>query len=248
MIDIGPRDRPKVLIVDDELGVLDSLADSLRKEFHVLATDMLDEALALLKGKDIAVLITDQRMPNFTGANLLELSSRISPNTVRTLITGYADINAVVQAVNDGHLYHYFSKPWDPEPFRAVVQRAAARFAGNEDHRKLLDSLPLVDEDDPAPAEATPPIGDEVAQLQHDNRILQETLDTLKKSHWHLRKLQEVLPICVVCGKVKSAEAKWEDVHTYLRANAEFLSHGYCPDCGRQALQELDNEFKKDAT
>ena len=248
MIEVGARDRPKILVVDDERGVLESLADFLRKDFHVLATDMLDEALALLKGKDIAVLITDQRMPNFTGAHLLELASRISPNTVRILITGYADIHAVVQAVNDGHLYHYFSKPWDPEPFRAVVQRAAARFAGNEDHRRLLDSLTPVDETGPASAETIPPIGDDMAQLQHDNRVLQETLDTLHRTHWHLRKIQEVLPICVGCGKVKTSDAKWEDVLAYLQANAEFLSHGYCPDCARQAEREFDNELGKDST
>lgn len=154
----------------------------------------------------------------------------------------------MVQAVNDGHLYHYFSKPWDPEPFRAVVQRGAARFAGSEDHRRLLDDLTSVDERKPASAETIPPIGDEVAQLQHDNRVLQEALATLKDTHWHLRKLQEVLPICAVCGKVKSAEAKWEDVLTYLRANADFLSHGLCPDCARQAEQDFDNESRKDST
>jgi response regulator RpfG family c-di-GMP phosphodiesterase len=248
VIDVGPRDKPKILIVDDEQIVLESLADFLRKDFHVFATDMLDEALALLKGKDIAVLITDQRMPDFTGAHLLEISSRISPNTVRMLITAYADINAVAQAVNDGHLYHYFAKPWDPAPFLAVVRRGAARFAENEDHRRLLRDLTLVDEKKRPSAEAIPPNDDEVAQLQHDNRVLQEALDTLKHTHWHLRKLQEVLPICAVCGKVKSAEAKWEDVLTYLRGNADFLSHGLCPDCARHAKEEFDNEFGKDST
>jgi heme-degrading monooxygenase HmoA len=77
-------------------------------------------------------------------------------------------------------------------------------------------------------------------ELERVNRKLQDTLKELDTAYWHLRKIQEVLPICLECGKVKTGEESWQTVVEYLRANSEFLSHGYCPDCGRRAIQSLE--------
>ncbi len=72
------------------------------------------------------------------------------------------------------------------------------------------------------------------ASLRENERVRRElaaSRDELDRSYWHLRKIQEVLPICMGCGKVKTSETRWEDVVTYLKNNSLFLSHGYCPDC-----------------
>ena len=84
----GKLDAARVLIVDDEPAVLTSLADLLRKEFRVTATDDPDEAVRLLETHTVALLLTDQRMPRITGAKLIERCSQVSPLTTRILITG----------------------------------------------------------------------------------------------------------------------------------------------------------------
>jgi hypothetical protein len=72
--------------------------------------------------------------------------------------------------------------------------------------------------------------------LERVNQRLQETLHELDTMYWHLRKIQEVLPICLECGKVKTAEGTWQTLLEYLKANSRFLSHGYCPECYAQIV------------
>jgi hypothetical protein len=78
-------------------------------------------------------------------------------------------------------------------------------------------------------------------ELKRANQRLEETLEELNRSFWHLRKIQEVLPICVECGVVKTSEATWEPVADYLRKHSLFLSHGYCPECAAA----IRDEWKK---
>ena len=113
----GKLGAARVLVVDDEPAVLSSLADILRKEFRVTVTDDPDDAIQFLETSDVALLLTDERMPGTTGAKLLERCRRVSPTTTRILITGYSDLEAVVEAVNEGNVYHYLSKPWQSDRF-----------------------------------------------------------------------------------------------------------------------------------
>lgn len=76
-------------------------------------------------------------------------------------------------------------------------------------------------------------------ELEHMNRKLEETLHQLDTAYWHLRKIREVLPICLDCGKVKTGDGSWESVVQYLKTNSEFLSHGYCPECYERAANAL---------
>jgi heme-degrading monooxygenase HmoA len=80
-------------------------------------------------------------------------------------------------------------------------------------------------------------------ELERARADVQRTLDELNATHWHLRKIQEVLPICMKCGKVKTGDASWESVVEYLRKNTLFLSHGYCPDCGALALARAERSM-----
>jgi hypothetical protein len=75
-------------------------------------------------------------------------------------------------------------------------------------------------------------------ELERLNGKLQRTLEELDSMYWHLRKIQEVLPICLECGKVKTDERNWQTLVEYLKANSHFLSHGYCPDCYERRLAE----------
>lgn len=82
-------------------------------------------------------------------------------------------------------------------------------------------------------------------ELAKTVKKLEETYEQLDKSFWHLRKIQEVLPICMECGMVKTAEASWEDVVSFLKKNSLFLSHGYCPVCADKVLTQYQKELKE---
>lgn len=79
-------------------------------------------------------------------------------------------------------------------------------------------------------------------ELERTRRKLEDALDELRKSYWHLQKIQEVLPLCMRCGKVKTDEAHWQTVVEYMQENEIFLSHGYCPSCSDVVLREYGVE------
>ncbi len=79
-------------------------------------------------------------------------------------------------------------------------------------------------------------------ELERTRQRLQAALDDLETSYWHLKKIQEVLPLCMRCGKVKTTEAEWQSVVEYLKANKIFLSHGYCPPCSEAVMADLGLE------
>ncbi len=132
---------PTLLVVDDELQITASLADQFRRSFQVLTASCAEEALILLKNHDVSIIIADQRMPGKTGAELLAEACRIDSDTVRILLTGYADIEAVIQAVNDGKIYFYLTKPWRTDELEAVVFRALEYSQLLKDKRRLIDDL-----------------------------------------------------------------------------------------------------------
>ncbi len=127
--------KPKVLLVDDEERILRSLGLLLRMQYQVFATSDGNEALEILRREKIHVLISDQRMPIMTGSELLRRAREVAPDTVRILLTGYADADAALDAVNDGEIFRYINKPWGPKELRDTIAQAAAialELEGNE--------------------------------------------------------------------------------------------------------------------
>lgn len=117
--------KPKVLLVDDEERILRSLGLLLRMQYQVFATSDGHEALEILKREKIHVLISDQRMPIMTGSELLARAREIAPDTMRILLTGYADADAALEAVNEGEIFRYITKPWGPKELRDSIAQAA---------------------------------------------------------------------------------------------------------------------------
>ncbi len=95
-----------------------------RVKYQVYTATSGDEALKILSEKPIEIIITDQRMPNMTGVEFLEKVIELYPDPMRLLLTGYADMNAVVDAVNKGKIFHYLSKPWNEEELDITINRA----------------------------------------------------------------------------------------------------------------------------
>jgi len=126
----------KILIVDDEPANLRTLARLFREDYEVLTAASGDEALALLIQHDVAVLITDQRMPGMTGIELLKKTVPLRPRMVRIILTGYTDVDALVEAINCGQVYRYVAKPWDNDELRMTVKRALEHF---ESHKRSAE-------------------------------------------------------------------------------------------------------------
>jgi DNA-binding NtrC family response regulator len=111
-VQLQETERPWLLVVDDENEILNLLVRSLRDDYHVLTAQSGHEALEILEAHDVAVVITDQRMPLMSGIELLKETMRKRPDTRRILMTGYADMQLLVNAVNDGQVDRLIPKPF----------------------------------------------------------------------------------------------------------------------------------------
>jgi CheY-like chemotaxis protein len=121
--------KPKMLVVDDEPDNLDLLYRTFRRDFQVLRAESGVLALELLKTEgEVAVIISDQRMPEMKGTEFLSKTVPQFPNTMRIILTGFTDVEDLVEAINSGQVYKYITKPWDPGELRVVVQRAAETY------------------------------------------------------------------------------------------------------------------------
>lgn len=121
--------KPKMLVVDDEPDNLDLLYRTFRRDFEVLRAESGMVALEVLKKEgEVAVIISDQRMPEMKGTEFLKKTVPQFPNTMRIILTGFTDVEDLVEAINSGQVYKYITKPWDPIELKTVVQRAAETY------------------------------------------------------------------------------------------------------------------------
>lgn len=118
------EERLRVLLLDDEERIVRSVKALLRTEYKVKATTDPYEALEYLNKHEVMAIISDQRMPEMTGVEVLKRAKKVSPGTMRLLLTGYADKEAVIDSVNHGEIYRYINKPWDGDTLKAVVAEA----------------------------------------------------------------------------------------------------------------------------
>ena len=113
-----------LLLVDDEVDVLDSLIRTFRKDYTVLTASSGREAITLLKSHTFDLIISDQRMPDIAGDQVLKFALENQPEAIRILLTGYADMESLVRSVNEAGIYKYLTKPWEPEDLKLTVTRA----------------------------------------------------------------------------------------------------------------------------
>lgn len=123
----------KVLCIDDEVDNLDAVERILRKKYQILKATSGQKALEILQQNlgQIAVIVTDQRMPEMTGVEFLQKSIASHPEASKILLTGYTDLESVITAVNDGQIQRYLTKPWDPTDLSLAVDQAYERFSLN---------------------------------------------------------------------------------------------------------------------
>lgn len=155
--------RHTLLVVDDEADVCDSVHDLLRHEFKVLKARSAEEGCRLLQENEVHIIMTDQRMPKVTGVEMLSDMRRDNPVAVRMLFTGYADLDSVIAAINQGHIFQFLKKPWQPDALMNAVREAAAEFDRHIQEAEKLRGLQS-----------------EVGQLRQRVSNLEEEVDRLR--------------------------------------------------------------------
>ena len=144
---MGADRRASILVVDDEADVAESVRELLRFDHQVLVATRASEALKLLDSGPVDVVMTDQRMPEMAGVELLHRIRETHPDAIRLLFTGYADVRAVIDAINRGNVYRYIAKPWDPEELQAIVRDSVERHHLIAERKRLLAELQRTNEE-----------------------------------------------------------------------------------------------------
>jgi DNA-binding NtrC family response regulator len=122
------EEKPRVLVVDDEPNILNALRRLLhRGGFDAVFTASPAEALKHADEGDFDVIISDYRMPEMSGSELMERMCEIRPEAVRMILTGYADVQAAIEAINRGAVYRFLTKPWDDDELIAHIREAVER-------------------------------------------------------------------------------------------------------------------------
>lgn len=130
--------RPTLLLVDDEEGILASLKRLLRREAYEVVTANGGRAgLEELARHPIDVIVSDQRMPGMSGVEFLRRAKELYPDTVRMVLSGYADLQSITDAINEGAIYKFLAKPWDDDMLKAEIEEAFRRKALRDENQHL---------------------------------------------------------------------------------------------------------------
>ena len=181
--------RGTFLVIDDEPDILDAIARLFRKDYDVFTARTVEEAREIIDAYEVEVVMTDQRMPKMTGIEFLAQLQQTHPHIVRVLFTGYSNISDVIDAINDGHVYRYISKPWKPVELRLFVAQAFEYFRAQQEKKQLLNQLQRANEK----------LEQKNAQLQSTNEEL-KMVDRVKDVFMEVVSHELNTPIAIVFG------------------------------------------------
>jgi response regulator RpfG family c-di-GMP phosphodiesterase len=135
-----------ILYVDDEVHNLNAFKASFRRIFNIFTAESAKEAMLILEKQEMHIIVSDQRMPITSGVEFLQSIIPLYPDPIRILLTGYADISAVIDAINKGQVYLYITKPWQEDELRQNLERAFEIFSLRKENKRLTDQLIVVNE------------------------------------------------------------------------------------------------------
>jgi response regulator RpfG family c-di-GMP phosphodiesterase len=130
-----------VLYIDDEPNNITSFRAAFRRTFNIYSAESAEEGIKILEIEPIEVILSDQRMPKMTGIEFFQSILTTHPDPIRILITGYTDINAVIDAINIGQVYKYLTKPWIEHEVKSSILNAFEVFELRRQNRELTDKL-----------------------------------------------------------------------------------------------------------
>ncbi len=129
-----------VLYVDDELHNLNSFRAAMRRYYNIFTSLSGEEGIEILRNNDIQIVITDQRMPNMTGVQFLQHIPGNQDN-IRIILTGFSDMESIIEAINTGKVYRYITKPWDKDELKITIDNALETVMLRRNNKKLIDEL-----------------------------------------------------------------------------------------------------------
>ncbi|HZZ79728.1 MAG TPA: diguanylate cyclase [Gemmataceae bacterium] len=176
------RYKCSLLVVDDEPSILDTLKILLRPEFDVLTADCAEAARRQFEGRDIDIILTDQKMPRVTGVQLLEWVREHHPRTIRLMMTGFAELEETISAINKGQVFRFLLKPWQTENLLDALRSAARTFILERSHEQLQDELRQLNDKlremnvelENRVAERTKSLEEAYHELEHKNKMLEK--------------------------------------------------------------------------
>ena len=134
-------EKIKILYIDDEVNNLAAFKANFRKLYDIYTAESAEDGRKILESVDIEIILTDQRMPNMTGVEFLESIIPDFPNPIRILLTGYTDMQALIDAVNKGQIYRYLNKPWDEEELKMYINQAYELYTLRKENADLTKDL-----------------------------------------------------------------------------------------------------------
>lgn len=134
-------EKIKILYIDDEVNNLAAFKANFRKLYDIYTAESAEDGRKILESVDIEIILTDQRMPNMTGVEFLESIIPDFPNPIRILLTGYTDMQALIDAVNKGQIYRYLNKPWDEEELKMYINQAHELYTLRKENADLTKDL-----------------------------------------------------------------------------------------------------------
>jgi diguanylate cyclase (GGDEF)-like protein len=164
-----------LLIVDDEPYILPTLTALVGRDFDVMTADCAEAAQGVFAARPVDIILTDQKMPRTTGIELLEWVRLNHPNTVRLLMTGFAELDDAVQAINRGQVYHYLMKPWRTDDLLVVLRNAAEKFTLERKRDQLLEELRQLNR------ELERRVAERTRELEEANALLQQRTRELER-------------------------------------------------------------------
>lgn len=188
-----PTSRPErtFLVVDDEPDILDAIKRLFRKDYRVLTARTAAKALEIVEAEPVQVVMSDQRMPRMSGIEFLAQLRETHPDIVRVLFTGYSNIDHVIDAINEGHVYRYISKPWQPAELKLFVAQAFEQYDSRRERALLLSRL----------QQANTRLEEQNAELSTANEEL-KLLDKMKNVFMEVVSHELNTPIAIILGYV----------------------------------------------
>ena len=136
------EDKFTLLIVDDEPNVIKSVKRLLfETDYKILSAESGEKGLTMFEGNEIDLVISDYRMPGMNGVEFLRRVRELYPDTIRLILSGYADVAAVVEAINDGQVYKFISKPWNDQELLTTIMRALDQHRLKNENKRLTEEL-----------------------------------------------------------------------------------------------------------
>lgn len=226
---------PALLLVDDEKDILSSLARVFRRDgYRILRTSCAKDAFAMLASNEVAVIVADQRMPEMCGVEFLRRARQLHPDSVRLLLSGNADLQSLTEALNEGAVYKFISKPWDDDVLRDNIRDAFHRYAMKKERASLVKQLASANE-----------------ELVHAKQLLEQKVDEqMQESLRNLDVLQasrevlECLPVGVIWvdegGLIAEANKKADEL---LCVETEGILPPALNELMQKTLRESSGEF-----